>query len=53
LVADPELSAGAGTVLDTWLTTMQSALALWSPTVVETTAVMPAPLMAAEASLYF
>jgi hypothetical protein len=52
-VADPELFGGAGTVRCTWLETTQSGQAFWSPTVVDTTAVKPAPLMAEEASLYF
>jgi hypothetical protein len=52
-VGDPPLFSGAGSVLETWLTTMQSSLAFRSPTVVEMTGVIPAPLMAAVASVYF
>jgi hypothetical protein len=52
-VAEPPVFSGGGTVRDTVLVTKQSGQAFWSPTVVETTGVIPAPLMALWASLYF
>jgi hypothetical protein len=53
LVADPPLFSGGATDLATWLATRQSGQAFWSPTTVDTTGCMPAPLIAEVASLYF
>jgi hypothetical protein len=53
LVAEPELFSGGAMDRDTWLATRQSGHAFWSPTTVDTTGCMPAPLIADVASLYF
>jgi hypothetical protein len=52
-VAEPPLFSGGATLLATWLATRQSGHDFWSPTTVDTTAFMPAPLIAELASLYF
>ena len=53
LVAEPLLFAGAAMVRCCVRVTTQSGHAFWSPTVVSTTGVKPAPLIALCASLYF
>jgi hypothetical protein len=53
VVAEPLLSGGGCTVRFCARETTQEAHAFWSPTVVDTTGVKPAPLSALWASAYF